>query len=69
MENNKLVYELTVRVLEPFTAEEIVAKNEGRRFVEAGQFSDRPFHERRALQVELSQEQFENLKKGVLSQM
>lgn len=61
-------YEITIRQLEEFTEEELKEVNRNRmdNFSDR-RFSDKPFHEVRILQAEVSKEEFEIVKKAIIS--
>jgi len=66
-------YELTIRQLEEYTPEEIEETKRDRKYpLETfpslnNRFSDKPFHETRVLYIEVSEEEFETIKKAVIS--
>lgn len=63
-------YEITIRELTPFTEDEL---KESRMRNNLGmdsyppRFSDKPFHEMRVLTAELSETEFQNVKKAVIN--
>ena len=66
-------YEITIRQLEPYTAEEEQDIKRGRNYpletYPSNRFSDKSFHEIRVLQVEVSKEEFEAVKKAIIGVM
>lgn len=67
-------YEITIRQLEPFTDEEIEKKKiystyDTLPMRDNNIFSNKPFHEVRVLQAEVSKEEFEAVKKAIIGIM
>lgn len=65
------MYEITVRELEPYTEEEEKNSRNRNDFCpgQAERFSDRNYHEKRMLNVHLTEEEFQEVKKAVISVM
>lgn len=63
-------YEITIRQLEEYTEEENkqLFRNEQRPLMSIGErsYSDKNFHEVRALYVEISEEEFKAVKKAII---
>ena len=62
-------YEITIRQLEPYTEEELEEKNRESQYPNdfADRYSDKPHHEVRVLRAEVSKEEFEAVKKAIIS--
>lgn len=66
-------YEITIRQLEEYTAEENENANRNRGYpletYPNSRFSDKNFHEIRVLQAEVNKEEFEAVKKAIIGIM
>lgn len=67
-------YEITIRQLEPFTEEELEKQKRYSTYDTISMrnnniFSNKPFHEVRVLQAEVSKEEFEAVKKAIVGIM
>jgi len=65
-----MTYEITIRQLEEYTEEEIKNIDRANKYPfdepDRRRYSDKPFHEVRVLQAEVSKEEFEAVKKAII---
>lgn len=63
-------YGLTIRQLEPFTEEELNERSRNRNYpiqtYPGNNYSSKPFHEIKVLNVEVTEEEFKAIKKAVI---
>lgn len=66
-------YEITIRELQEFTPEELEKEDRRNRsgmdLMPPYRYSDKPFHETRVLNAEVSKEEFEAVKKAIIGVM